>query len=148
DAPKLANSGTLKIGDATYRLPSVVAYAMEQFDKPMTTVVISEKPLNLAKLKASLAQKSADEFFEFTPQVKLLIDAEDNISSMQLWADNTSISGNGDLAGDIVIEDGRARGTARLTKPGEFFDKQYTFEVSFDVNLLGKPASALPKSDT
>jgi hypothetical protein len=113
----------------------------------MTTVVLSEKPLNLAKLKAALGKKSADDYFEFTAQVKLLIDAEDNISSMQLWADNASLSGNSELAGDIAIEGGRARGTAKMIKPGEFFDKKYSFEVSFDVDVLGRPTSASPKSD-
>jgi hypothetical protein len=147
DAPRLANSGTLTLGNKTYRLPSVVAYEMKQFDKPMTTVVLSEKPLNLAKVKAALGKKSADDYFEFVPQVKLVIDADDHISSMQLWADNSSISGSGDLAGDIAIEDGRARGTAKMTRPGEFFDRKYNFEASFDVEVLGKPASALPKSD-
>ena len=144
DAPRLANSGTLTFGNQTYKLPNVVAYETKQFDKPMTTVVLSTQPLNLAKLKATLGKKSADDYFEFTPQVKLLIDADDHVSSIQLWADNASISGTGsdDLAGEIVIEDGRARGTAKLTKPGEFFDKKYTFTVSFDVNVLGKPASA------
>jgi hypothetical protein len=149
DAPKLANSGTLTIGNKTYRLSSVVAYEMKQFDKLMTTVVLSEKPLNLAKLKAALGKKSADQYFEFTAQVKLLIDADDNIGSMQLWADNASISGSGnsDVAGNIVIEDGRARGTVRTTKPGEFFDKRYSFELTFDVDVLGKPTSASPRAD-
>ncbi|MCY2962599.1 MAG: hypothetical protein NT069_02930, partial [Planctomycetota bacterium] len=148
-APRLANSGTLTIGDKTYKLPNAVAYEMKQFDKPMTTIVLSEQPLNLAKLKGALGKKSADEYFEFTPQVKLLIDAEDNIHSMQLWADNSSIggSGNSDVAGAIVIEEDRARGTAKMTKPGEFFGKKYTFEVSFDVDVLGKPMSATPKAD-
>lgn len=149
DAPKLANSGTLTIGNKTYKLSSVVAFEMKQFDKPMTTVVLSEKPLNLTKLKAALGKKSADDYFEFIPQVKLVIDSEDNIGSMQLWADNSSIScsGSSDVAGDIVIEDGRARGTAKMTKPGEFFDKKYSFQVNFDVDVLGKPASASPKSE-
>lgn len=147
DAPKLANSGTLTIGNTTWKLPHVTAFEMEQFDKPMTTVVLSEKPLDLAKLKAALGKKSADDYFEFIPQVKLVIDSQEVIRSMHLWADNASISGSGDMAGDVVIEDGRARGTSRMTKPGEFFDKKYTFDVSFDVNVLGKPASAAPKSD-
>jgi hypothetical protein len=66
---------------------------------------------------------------------------------MNLWADNASISGSGsgDVTGDVVIEDGRARGTARMTKPGDFFGKKYTFNVSFDTDVLGRPAS--PKSD-
>ena len=109
DAPRLANSGKLLIGNKTYKLENVVGYEMKRFDEPATTVVLSEKPLNMAKLKAALGKKAADDYFEFTPQVQLIIDAEDNLSSVSIWADNVSISGNGSLDGDIVIEDGRAR---------------------------------------
>src|SRR6185436_12087469 len=94
NAPKLANSGTLTFGNRTWKLPSVVAWEMKQFDKPMTTVVLSERPLDQTKLKGALGKKSADDYFEFLPQVKLVIDAEDNIGSMHLWADNTSVSGS------------------------------------------------------
>ena len=147
DAPKLANSATLTIGNRTFKLPNVVAYEMKQFDKPMTTIVFSERALDLAKLKAAIGKKSADDYFEFIPQVKLVIDTDDRVGSINLWADNTSInsSGGNDVAGDIVIEEGRARGTAKLAKPGEFFDKKYTFEVSFDVSVLGGSAPAAPK---
>lgn len=141
NAPKLANSGTLTFGNKIYKLPNVVAYEVKRFDKPMTAIVLSEAPLNQAKLNATLGKKSADDYFEFTPQVKLLIDAEDKISSINLWADNASISGNDDVSSDVVIEDGRARGSAKLTKPGEFFDKKYSFEVSFDATVLGAAAS-------
>lgn len=148
DAPKLANTGSLTIGSKTYKLANVVAYEMKQFDKPMTTIVFSERPLDLNKLKAALGKKSADDYFEFIPQVKLLIDGDDNVSSVHIWADNTSISGSGntDAESDIVIEGGRARGTAKMTKPGEFFDKKYTFAVSFDVDVLGAPTSAASKA--
>ena len=145
DATKLANSGTLTIGDKKYELSNCVAFEMKRFDEPMTTVLLSEKPLNLSNLKAALGKKSADDYFEFIPQVKLLIDAEDNLSSMQIWADNTSIGGNDDIVGDIVIEDGRARGTATMAKPGEFFERKYTFELSFDTEVLGTPTSASPQ---
>jgi hypothetical protein len=147
DAPKLASSGTLTLGNKTYKLSHVVAYEMKQFDTPMTTVVLSERPLNLTKLKAALGKKSADDYFEFIPQVKFVIDGEDNLNSMHIWADNASLSGNSDLAGDVVIEGGRVRGTARTTKPGEFFDKKYSVEASFDVELLGTPASAAPMAN-
>lgn len=141
DAPKLNNSGSLTIGQKNYKLPNVVAYEMKLFDEPMKTVVLSEKPLNISKLKAALGKKSADDYFEFIAQVKLVIDAEDKIQSMQIWAENTSISGNDKIVGDVVIEDGRARGTAKLAEPGEFFDKKYTFELSFDTDVLGASSS-------
>jgi hypothetical protein len=153
DAPKLATSGTLTIGGKTYKLANAVAYEMKQFDKPMTTIALTEKPLNLTKLKAAVGKKSADDYFEFVPQVRLVIDGDDKVTSMHIWADSTSISGSGDVDGDVVIEGARARGTAKMTKPGDFFDKKYDFTVSFDVEVLGKPASATansnaPKSDS
>ncbi len=145
DAPKLANSGKLIIGKKTYKLENVVGYETKFFDELVTTVVFSEKPLNMANLNTALGKKAADDYFEFTPQVKLIIDAEDNLSSMSIWADNASISGNGNMEGDIVLEDGRARGTARMTEPGEFMDSEYSFEVSFDVDVLGKQVSTPEK---
>lgn len=141
-AGKLANSGKLTIGNKTYNLPNVVAYEMMFFDDPMTTVVFSESPLNMAKLNAALGRKAADEYFEFTPQVKLIIDADDNVSSVSIWADNMSFGGNSKLDDNVVIEDGRARGTARMREPDEVMNREYNFEVSFDLNVLGKKAPA------
>ena len=43
-----------------------------------------------------------------------------------------------------MIEDGRVRGIARMTEPGELLDREYSFEVSVDVDVLGKRAS-IPK---
>lgn len=142
NATKLANAGTLTIGNDTYKLTSAVAYQTKQFDDPVTAIVLSAKPLNLAKIKAAVGKQSIENYFEFVPQVKLVVDADDKVLSQFIWADNISISGNEHLDGDVVIEDGRARGSAKLAKPGEFFDKQYTFVLSFDVDVLGQPASA------
>ncbi|MBC7815945.1 MAG: hypothetical protein IAG10_03495, partial [Planctomycetaceae bacterium] len=130
DAPKLANSGKLTLGATTYKLANVVAYEVKVFDEKRTGLFFSEKPINLDKLKASLKKDGTDDgLFEFQPQVRLQIDSSDAVKQMHLWADNTSVSSNADITGDFVIEDGRARGTAKLSKPGEFFGKAYTFEV-------------------
>lgn len=140
DAPKLANSGTLSLNNTTYKLAHVVAYEVKVFDEKRTALFFSEKPINLEKLKASLKKDGTDDgLFEFQPQVRLQIDSSDAVKQMHLWADNTSISSNADITGDLVVEDGRARGTAKLTKPGEFFGKPYTFEVTFDVEVLPLP---------
>lgn len=146
DAPKLANAGKLTMGNKTYNLNHVVAYDMMFFDDPMTTIVLSEQSLDIAKLTAALGKKAADAYFEFTPQVRLTVDADDNLRSLSIWADNISIGGNDSLDDDIVIEDGRARGTARMTEPGDFRGKKYSFELSFDVTVLGKKAPTRRKS--
>lgn len=140
DAPKLANGGKLTLGDMTSKLANVVAYEAKSSDEKQTVVFITEKPINLAKLKAQLAKDGTDDgLFEFQPQVRLKIDAYDNVANMSLWIDGTSVSGNSNVDGNIIIEDGRARGTAKLTKPGEFFGKAYTFEVTFDVEVMPLP---------
>ena len=140
DAPKLANTGKLKFGAATHKLSNVVAYEVKVFDEKRVALFFSEKPINLEKLKASLKKDGTDDgFFEVQPQVRLQIDKSDEIKKMDLWADGASVSSNADLAGDAVVEDGRVRGTAKLSKPGEFFGKEYTFEVSFDLEILRLP---------
>lgn len=147
DAPRLANSATLTLGNRTYKLTNAVAYPMNFFDEPVTAVVLSEKPLNLTKLKSTLGREAADEYFEFTPQVKLTIDGDDNIKFINIWADNTSLNSNDSLEKDVVIEDGRVRGTAKMTEPGEFFDQKYTFSATFDLDILtqtGTGASMKP----
>lgn len=142
DAPKLDNSGTLTLGGKTYKLPNVVAYEVKASDEKRTALFFSEKPINLDKLKASLKKDGTDDgLFEFQPQIRLQIDKSDAVQQMHLWADNTSINSNANLTGDVVVEDGRARGTAKLAKPGEFFGKEYTFEVTFDVEVLLLPTS-------
>jgi hypothetical protein len=62
-----------------------------RFDEPVTTIVVSEKPLTMAKLNSALGKEAADDYFEFVPQVKLTVDADENLSSVSIWADNTSI---------------------------------------------------------
>ena len=137
---KLTNSGKLTMGTATYQLPNVVAYEVKVFDEKRTAIFISEKPIDMNKLKASLKKDGTDDgLFEFQPQVRLQIDSADSIKQMNLWADSASISSNADLAGDVIIEDGRARGTVKLSKPGEFAGKTYTFDVTFDVPVLPLP---------
>lgn len=146
NAPKLANSGKLMMGNKTYNLANVVAYGMKRFDDPMTTIVLSQRPLNMTKLKSAIGKPAADDYFEFTPQVRLLVDENDKLSSVSIWAENASVSGNDNMQHDIAIEDGRARGTARMTEPDKFMNRKYSFEASFDVSILGKRASTRRKS--
>ena len=145
NAPKLESTGQLTIGSNTYTLANAVAYEMKFFGDPMTTIVLSQRPFNMSKLKAALGKQAIDHYSEFTPHVKLLVDADDNVSSVSIWADNISVGGNQNLQSDIVIEDGRARGTARMTEPGRIFDDEYSFNLSFDVDVLRKSGSPVKR---
>lgn len=143
DAKKLETSGKLLVSDKPIKLGNVVAYEVKLFDEIQTAIFFTEKPINMAKLKAALAKDGSDSgLFEPHAQVKILIDRDDKPSSMNLWHDNASMSSNADLTGDVVVEDGRARGTVKLGKPSEFFGKTYSFDLTFDVEVLKLPTTA------
>lgn len=140
--PKLENGGELTFGDGQWKLAHVVAYESKQFDEIVTKVMVSEKPINMAKLKASLAEDGTDNgIFELQPHVTLEIDDNDSLQRVAIWVDGASVSSNADLEDDITIADGRVRGTAKLTEPGTVFDKTYNFNVSFDLEVMRLPAT-------
>ena len=141
NAKKLETSGKLLVNDKPIKLGSVVAYEIKYADEIRTAIFFTEKPINMAKLKAALAKDGTDDStFEPQSQVKVLIDKNDKLSMMNLWHDNASLNSNADLIGDLVVEDGRARGTAKLGKPTEFFGKTFSFDLTFDVEVLKLPA--------
>ncbi len=138
--PKLENGGQLMFGDGQWKLAHVVAYEVRQFDEIVTKVLASEKPINMAKLKASLAKDGTDDgIFELQPNVNLIIDDNDSLQRVSIWVDGASVSSNADLEGDVTIADGRVRGTAKLSEPGTISDKTYNFNVSFDLEVMQLP---------
>jgi len=144
NATKLANTAKLTIGGKAISLPNVTVYETQQFDNLVTAVLFTERPINLNKLKASLAKsRSDDEFNEFQAQIKLVINANEQLQGMSIWCDGLSISSSGadNIKTSVVIEDGRARGTVKTTEPGETFGKKYDFEVSFDTAVLALPTA-------
>lgn len=146
DAARLPNSGKLTIGGKTYALAHVTVYETQQFDNVLTAVLLTERPINLSKLKASLSKpaRNDDDFIEFQRQVKLLFNAREELKSLFIWSDGLSINSSGadNLKASVVIEDGRARGTAKTTESGESFGKKFDFDVSFDAPVMALPAAA------
>lgn len=140
---KESSVGTLKVGDKTYTLKNIVAYEIDYYGDRKIRVYLSEKPANMAKLKASLLHENNDnEFNEFQPQVRLIVNPEGSVESYELWADNLSVSGNGSLEGTAELKDGRITGSAKLTEEGEAGDRKYTFEFKFEANIIPLPEKA------
>jgi hypothetical protein len=141
----LSNTGKLNIGGKAYTLAHVTVYETQQFDKTVTAVLLTERPINLAKLKASLAkpERNDDSFNEFQPQMKLVFDDRERLQGLSFWADGLSVSASGaeHIKASAMIEDGRVRGTAKTTESGELFGKKYDFNVTFDASILALPAA-------
>lgn len=139
DEPKTEAKGTLTLGDNTYKLARALAYEITRSNRKETVVILSEKPLDTAKLKQSLKKNGTDEgFFPFDSHVKLLFDEKGSLSQTAIYADGANIIGSGDdnIKSAATIKDGMAKGKAGMEKPGKFFKMSYRFEVAFDVAVI------------
>lgn len=128
NAKKLESSGKLLLNNKTIKLGSVVAYEYLSIGTKATVISFTDKPLDLPKLKAQLAKNGTEPGLSgFDYRVKLEVDDADNVSGLSVDYGNTSLTIIGDsyLLADVIIEDGRARGTIKLRKPGQDGDTKY-----------------------
>lgn len=143
DAKKLETTGKVVVDNKTTQLGHFVAYEVRWNSEVRTTILFSEKPINVAKLKESLAKNGTDDgLIDFSSQVKVTIDKEDRPAFLNLYADGVSLSQNTNLVGDMIVEDNRARGTVKFDKPVDFFKKTINFDLTFDLEVLPLPATA------
>jgi len=135
DEKKAEAKGTLMLDGKNYNLANALAYETTMFDKKWTVIYLSEKPLDTSKLKASFKKKGTDEdFFAVAPHVKLMFDDQGKLFQLALYAagSNVILQGDPNIKAEATLRDGAAKGMAKTIKP----DKDYTFEVTFDVKLI------------
>lgn len=144
---RLPNMGSVTVGDKTFKLAHAIAYEVNVDGERRTVVMLSQKPINRNKLDALLKKSGNDEsYFEPQAHVRILINDEDKVVSTSLWADDVSSSGNSELKGSVLVEEGRARGTLTPAAPRKFFDRVITFELSFDVDVQPLVETLPPRS--
>jgi hypothetical protein len=139
DEAKKAVTGTLKMGEHTFKLENAVAFETKRSDKIHTAVILSEQPPDLEKLKASLKKKGTDgDYFFFKPHVKLIFDEKGKLDFVFIYAEGASINsgGNKNMTGEATVKDGALVGKSSMTKPEKFFDMSYTYDAKFDVKIM------------
>jgi hypothetical protein len=143
--PRTEAKGSLTLGDKNYKFTRAIAYETTRGQKKQTVVVLSEKALDTAKLKQSLARKGTDEdFFPFDAHLKLRFDDKGSLVQSAIYADGANIIGIEDdnVKVAATIKDGAAKGTAKMEKPDTFFKKSFQFDVAFDVPVMQAGAVA------
>src|SRR5688572_3668239 len=94
---KTTNQGTLTINGQTYKLASALAYAQKIRNKPEVVVVLSEKPLDTAKLKKSFEKNgNDDDYFPVERHVKLTFDDRGELLQLTIVAGGATILRSGD----------------------------------------------------
>jgi hypothetical protein len=139
DAPKTEGKGTLTLGGKTYQLANALAYEQTVFRKKEIAVILSEKPLDTAKLLQSLKKNgNDDDFFPTQVHVKLSLDGAGELLQLSVHAggDNIIRSGDRNIKTSAAVKDGSVKGTAGTKTDDQVRDKTFKFDVTFDVAVI------------
>ena len=138
--PKSKAKGTLTLDGTTYRLANALAYEQTVFNKKETVVLLSEKPIDTAKLVQSLKKNSNDDDFNpVVPYVKLSLDGAGQLLQLHVYAGGANIirSGDRNVVTKATIQGGMAKGTAGMKNADTFRDKPFSFDSEFEVAVIG-----------
>ena len=136
---KLKSIGSVTIDGKKTELTEVFAYELIAYGEWHTHIVASARPVKTKALLELLAANVPEEEWGSkwevpAPYIKLIIDADDSLRSMQLYADKIPGSSTG-VEGEAIVEAGRARGKAHL-KQDNFFEHTYEADITFDTQLI------------
>lgn len=138
--PKEKASGTLTLDNQTFKFTSVLAYENTVRNNKETVIILSEKPLDTAKLKESFKKNgNDDDFYPTATHVKLTFDERDRgeLSQLTIQSDGGVIirSGDKNITATATIKDDAVKGKAGMLKPDKTGKKNFTLEASFDVKM-------------
>lgn len=138
-------------GDKTYEFEHFAAYQRQEFAEPVTVLLVSEKSIDIDRLRALLKKDfvSAFDLFEFDIPRYMELRLTGDYVSLSCSIDETSVNlSSSDIRSAARVADGRVRGRIHLPEPHDALDKPFRFEVTVDTELLVAPAaSARPAPD-
>jgi hypothetical protein len=140
DVPKAAAKGTLTLGEKKYTLAHAIAYVNPHSFGKETIIILTEKPLDTAKLTQSFKKKgNDDDFFPFEDHIKLTFREDDKgqITQFAFNGGGGAVIRQGDknIKGEAAVKDGSAKGKAGTIKADKVRDKTFEFDLAFDVKL-------------
>ena len=141
--------GKLTVAGKEYSLKHFAAYEAKDDDEKFIVVLASDRPFNVAEIKASLKENDGDDSDLSLSQlhVQVRFDKEGKPTSAEVKTNNFSGSTSGGaLTGQLKVANSRATGAVKHALEGEGnFAKSFEFE--FNVGLLGTAAEEAQKAD-
>jgi len=119
----------------------VVAYQTLQFGEPSLAVLLSDQPIAVDELKATLVKNRGDDsdFVDFKTHLSLHCSPQGKPQNVSFWKDNWSVSVSGaDWKGEFVVKDGRLRGKVAL-ESGDEPGKHKSFDIRIDAQIITVP---------
>ena len=141
---RLPSIASVTIDGKKTPLTEIFAYELIAYGKWRTHIVATAQPVKqdalLKLLQANVPEEKWGEQWKLpSPNVVLILDDDDSLWSVHLHADKVPGSSTA-VTGEAVVEDGRARGNAKL-KPQKFFEHTYEAEITFDTLMLNPSAT-------
>ncbi len=141
---KLPSTASVTIDGKKTLLTEIFAFELISYGTWRTHIVATAQPVKqdalLKLLQANVPEEKWGEQWRLpSPNVVLILDEDDSLRSVQLYADKVPGSSTS-VTGEAMVENGRARGKAKLS-PQKFFEHCYEAEISFDTPLLNPGAA-------
>lgn len=142
DEKKAEAKGTLTLGEKKYVLAHALAYENTgPFKMKETVVILTEKPLDTAKLTASFKKKgNDDDSYPNADHIKLVFAENDKgkLTQLAIQAGGGAIIRQGDknIRAEAAIKGGIVKGTSGTIKADKVRDKLFEFEVEFEIVLI------------
>ena len=142
DEKKKEAKGTLTLGEKKYALAHAIAYENTgPFKMKETVVILTEKPLDTSKLKASFKKNGNDEdFYPAADHIKLIFGENDKgkLTQLAIQAGGGAVIRQGDknIRAEATVKDGSVKGTAGTVKADKVRDKLFEFDVEFEIVLI------------
>jgi hypothetical protein len=139
---KAAAKGTFTMDGKTYKVVSALAYSTTVGEQKQTVVILADKPLNAAELKAALKKNDPADFNPW-PRLDLVFDEKGVLRSINIHGSEAIIKhlpaeNIKDKKATATISDATVKGTA-ATSAKEVRETltmhTYGFDVTFDVKL-------------
>ena len=140
---KAVAKGTFTMNGTTYKVASAVAYTRTVDDEKETVVILADKPLNAAQLKASLKKSADGSDYDPYPRIELTFDEKGVLVYLGMQTQDAGIkhmpAGHiKDHTASATIADTSVKGSA-ITNGKEDRESinrhKYRFDVTFDVKL-------------
>ena len=130
---------SITMNGKVHQLDHVVAFEGWWFDEKVPTVIISERPLKLANVKAAInkdfdAQERALLSQRIGRYLKITVTDEKN-PSLSGWADNLSFSASSQAGSQVQISDRRIQGKVGIPTAEKLGPWTYQFDAEFNVAI-------------
>src|SRR4051794_33768841 len=89
---KATAKGTFTMDGTTYKVVSVLAYSTTVGEQKQTVVILADKPMNAAQLKAALKKNDPREFDPY-PRIALVFDDKGEFLKMDMQTQDAGIRG-------------------------------------------------------